>query len=390
VGYTSNFVTNPPTMETPEIQNSNLSSISSTGIKYRPLQVTRISDDGHIPTTYNYSAGLQRQLPGNMLLDVSYVGSQSRHLTLAEPFNFVAFGSASRPENQTNGTVKASNFYRPYLGYTGGTQYTMGTSTNYNALQTALNKRAGRFILGVTYTWGRALGVDAGHPTNNRVANYGPLGIDRNHVMTFNYIVDLPGLSKRMGFTNNIVGKQILDGWQYSGLTTMSSGTPLTPSYTVTGFSGPQLNRAITGSEDVAPRMVITCAPKLAHSDKTPDAFINTACFAPAQAGSLGMDSSNNVLRGPGTHQWDMSVFKKINFNETTYLQLRLEAFNVFNHTQWGTLSTAANFNAQGQITNLPSQLGAGGGAGRGGFGALTNIRANTQRIIQIAAKFYF
>ena len=102
------------------------------------------------------------------------------------------------------------------------------------------------------------------------------------------------------------------------------------------------------------------------------------------------MDSSFNALRGPGIHTWDMSVFKKINFTERTYVQLRLEAFNVFNHTQWGTLSAAAQFNAQGQITNLPEQLGAGGGAGRAGFGALTNIRANSQRIIQIAAKLYF
>jgi hypothetical protein len=389
VGYTSNFVTNPPTMETPEIQNSNLAGISSTGIKYRPLQVTRLSDDGHIPTTYNYSAGVQRQLPGNLILDVSYVGSQSRHLTLAEPFNFVALNSASKPENLlANGQTKASNFYRPYIGYTGGTQYTLGTSSNYNALQTALNKRAGRFILGVAYTWGRALGVDSGHIVNNRAANYGPLGIDRTHVLTFNYIVDLPSVSRRAGFTNNNVGKHILDGWQYSGLTTMSSGSPINVSYTVTGSSPQQLNRAITGSEDVAPRVQFTCAPKLAHGDKTLDKFINTSCFAPAAVGSQGMDSSFNALRGPGTHTWDMSVFKKINFTETRYLQLRLEAYNVFNHTQFSSVNTSVNFNAAGQITNLPTQLG--GAGGRFGFGSLNNIRANSQRIMQIAAKFYF
>jgi hypothetical protein len=326
-----------------------------------------------------------------MVLDVSYVGSQSRHLTLSEPFNFVPFGSASRPENLLpNGTTKPSNFYRPFIGYTGGQQFTTGTSANYNALQSSLNKRAGRFILGVAYTWSRALGVDCGHITNTRQACYGPLNIDRTHVLTFNYIVDLPNFSKHMGFMNNAVGKHILDGWQYSGLTSMQSGTPANVSYTVTGFSGPQLNRAITGSEDVAPRVRFTCAPKLSHDAKTPDLFINASCFAPAQAGSQGLDSSFNALRGPGIHQWDMSVFKKINFTESRYLQLRLEAYNVFNHTQWGTLNTSANFSAAGQITNTAALLGASGGAGRGGFGALTNIRANSQRIIQIAAKLYF
>jgi hypothetical protein len=157
-----------------------------------------------------------------------------------------------------------------------------------------------------------------------------------------------------------------------------------------TTLTGAALNRAITGSEDVAPRVQFTCAPKLSHDAKTPDQFINTACFAPPTPGSQGMDSSFNALRGPGTQQWDMSVFKKINFNEKTYVQLRLEAFNVFNHTQWGTLSTAATFNAAGQVSNTAAALGASGGAGRAGFGALTNIRANSQRILQIAAKFYF
>jgi len=250
-------------------------------------------------------------------------------------------------------------------------------------------------ILGVSYTWSRALGVDCGNIASNRNACYGPLSVDRTHVLTFNYVVDMPNFSKKMGFTNNVIGKQILDGWQYSGLTTMTSGAPNNVSISsmvLNGatLTGAALNRVLTGSEDVAPRVQFTCAPKMAHSDKTPDQFINTSCFGIPKVGSQGMDSSFNGIRGPGQNQWDMSIFKKVTFTEKSYLQLRLEAFNVFNHTQWGTLSTAATFNAAGQITNTAAALGASGGAGRAGFGALTNIRANSQRIVQIAAKFYF
>jgi hypothetical protein len=392
VGYTSNFATNPPSLETPQIQNGNLSGVSPSGVTYRPLAVSRISDDGHVPTVYNFSAGMQRQLPGNMIADVSYVGSLSRHLTMTEPFNYVPFNSAANPANLlANGTTKPSNYYRPYIGYVAGNQYTFGTSANYNALQTSLNKRAGRLLFGATYTWSRALGTDCGHITNTRQACYGPLALDRTNVLSFNYVYDIPLASKHLGFANNAVGKQILDNWTYSGITSMSSGAPANVTYSVTGLGAQQLNRNITGSEDVAPRVVFTCAPKMAHSDKTTTQFINTGCFAPAAVGSQGLDSSYNALRGPGIHQWDMSIFKKITFNrESTYLQLRLEAFNVFNHTQWGTLNTAAQFSAAGQLLNTAAQLGAGGGAGRGGFGALTNIRANSQRIVQIAAKFYF
>jgi hypothetical protein len=388
VGYTSNYATNPPTLTTPEIQNGNLSTIVGTNLVNRPLTVTRLSDDGHVPTVYNYSAGLQRELPGSMVLDVSYVGSQSRHLTLSEPFNFVALGSAWKPENLLpNGNVKPTNFYRPYLGYTGGQQFTTGTSASYNALQGSLNKRAGRLIVGVAYSWSRAQGVDAGHINNSRMANYGPLGLDRTHLLTFNYVLDLPRFSRHLGMDNGF-GKTMFDGWQYSGLTSMSSGSPTNITYTVTGVGAAALNRQITGSEDVAPRVRFLCDPKKSHADKTPDSFINTQCFAPALVGSQGFDSGYNQLRGPGIHQWDMSIFKKITFKESTYLQLRLEAYNVFNHTQWGTLNTAAQFSTAGALVNLPTQLG--GTGGRFGFGSLSNIRANSQRILQVAAKFYF
>jgi hypothetical protein len=73
---------------------------------------------------------------------------------------------------------------------------------------------------------------------------------------------------------------------------------------------------------------------------------------------------------------------------EKAYAQLRLEAFNVFNHTQWASFNSTIVFN-NGAVTNLPSAPGAPGG-GRFGFGALNATRATSFRILQIAAKFYF
>lgn len=106
-------------------------------------------------------------------------------------------------------------------------------------------------------------------------------------------------------------------------------------------------------------------------------------------------------MRGPGLNNWDMSVFKKfpLGRNEQRYLQFRLELYNAFNHTQWGsaTVGTAGfnntpTFDASGKITNLPSALG--GGGGRFGFGALNSVRtlagAGGPRQIQIGAKIYF
>src|SRR6185503_13347354 len=134
--------------------------------------------------------------------------------------------------------------------------------------------------------------------------------------------------------------------------------------------SGATLNRLITGSEDVGPRVFMTCNPNLSGDSRNIDAFINTSCFAPALKGSRGMDSGFNRLRGPGLHQWDMSVFKNILMGERVRAQLRLEAYNVFNHTQWGGFNSAMTFDsATGKVINLPSQLG--GTGGRFGFGSL-------------------
>jgi hypothetical protein len=419
VGYTTNFLTNPPDIQLSQIFYGNLSSIGTSGGSLFPLQVARISKDGHVPTVYNFSLGVQRQLPSQILLDVSYVGTQSRHLVEGVPFNAVPFGSAWQPENQdpalgkpvtTDGTTTLpANLYRPYPGYAGGLvtvgqstigTYAFGSSANYNALQVSANRRTGRNLqFGAAYTWSKALGnaerscgiAACGHPINTRAVNYGPLFLDRTQGLTFNYIYDIPSLARPISFLDNPVGRQVFGGWQLSGVSSFTVGAPLNPTYTLTAIGAAELNRRITGSEDFAPRVVLTCNPNKSRGDRTISAFIDTSCFAPAPKGSIGNDSGLNSVRGPGLNNWDMSLFKKFNYSENPnhYIQLRLEAYNVFNHTNWVTLNTAAQFDpVTGRLLN------AAGPTNRDGFGALTAVRAAGQpgsaRIIQLAAKIYF
>ena len=86
-----------------------------------------------------------------------------------------------------------------------------------------------------------------------------------------------------------------------------------------------------------------------------------------------------------------MSLFKKIQYGEgNRVIQLRVEAYNVFNHTNWTTLNTAAQFNpTTGALVNAANPI-----SNRDGFGALTAVRAAGQpgspRIIQLAGKIYF
>jgi len=415
IGYTTNFFTNPPDVQLSQTYYGNLSSIGNSAGLLFPLQVVQLAKDGHVPTVYNYSAGIQRELPLQIHLDVSYVGTQSRHLTELWPFNALPFGSAWLPQNQDptkaprfdGTTTLAPNLYRPYAGYAGGLStsgqssigtYAFGGSATYNGLQVSANRRAGRGLqFGAAYTWSKALGTTdgsadgRGHLTNTRQANYGPLSFDRTQGLTFNYIYDVPSLARTGSFLDNPVGRQIFGGWQVSGLSSFSVGAPLTLGYTLTGIGNAERNRRITGSEDFAPRVVLTCNPNLSRGDRTILAYIDTSCVTQAQKGSIGNDSGVNGVRGPGLNNWDVSLFKKIKYGESAqhYMQLRLETYNAFNHTNWASINSTAQINpTTGQVVNLPSAVG------RDGFGALTAVRATGtlggQRIIQLAGKFYF
>jgi hypothetical protein len=423
IGYTTNFFTNPPDVQLSQIYYGNLATIASSGGTLFPLQVPPIQKDGHVPGVYNFSVGIQRELPSQVLLDVSYVGTQSRHLIEDNPFNYLPFGSAWLPENQdpalgrpvtTDGTTTLpANLYRPYPGYAGGLSspafqsllgtFTFGSSANYNALQMSANKRTGRGLnFGATYTWSKAMGnaetscgvfggAPCGHPINTRKYNYGVLGLDRTQGLTFNYIYDIPGLARPGSFLDNSVGRQIFNGWQVSGLTSYSVGAPVTATYTLTGIGNAERNRRITGSEDFAPRVVLTCNPNLKGGDRTILAYINTSCIGPAAKGSLSTESGPNTLRGPGLQNWDVSLFKKFKYGENPqhYIQFRIEAYNIFNHTNWSAFNSTAQFNpTTGQIVNLPASVG------RDGFGALTTVRSGENlgapRIIQLAGKVYF
>ena len=409
-------IANPPVLRQAQVLYGNLSSIAASAQASFPVAASGISRDGHIPTVYNYSAGLQRELPKGVLLDVSYVGSQSRHIVMLVPFNDLPFGSAWLPQNQDptvapkfdGTTTLPADMYRPYLGMLGPTTSnisnqgyitTFGGSANYNALQMAVNRRAARGLqIGAQYSWAKALGTASGtsggnvgvFPVQIRKASYGPLSFDRTQSLSFNYIYDLPSVARKGSFLDNAAGRIVFGGWQFSGLTSISGGAPTNVTYSVTGVGASLLNREITGSEDIAPRVILTCNPN-GPGGGSLYSFVNTLCFAPAPKGSFGIDSGFDRIRGPGLNQWDMSLFKKVALGkeEARYIQLRLEAFNASNSAEWNTFNSSIQFNAAGQIMNLPAAKG-GPPGNRFGFGALNTVRANSQRILQIAAKLYF
>jgi hypothetical protein len=394
---------NPPSTNSPQFYYGTLGSIppASAGV-YFPANVNGFDKNGEIPTTYNYNITIQRELPFNVLFDIGYVGSIGNHVIYRRNYNSVPLGSAWLPQNQDplnanpqfdGSTTKAINFYRPYSGFADSNVIAFGANSNYHSMQMSANRRFGKDLtFGVAYTWSRSLGTttDDGtfnHPFDMRTADYGPLFFHRTHNLVFNWVYNLPSFVKGDGVAKGFA-KQVLNGWQVSGLVTMQSGQPDNLSFGIDGVGN--LNERFTGSVNVGARPIPT---NNFDYKKTDYSWIDASAAGfrpPGYKGSQGFDAGPRNVYRPGDHNWDMSIFKNFNYwknDENKYIQLRLEAFNAWNHTRFSDFNRSMTFSKDlTKVINLPNALG--GNGGRFGFGALNATR--DPRIIQLAAKIYF
>ncbi len=394
---------NPPSTVRPTLYFGNLSTIGQTAGTFFAPDVRGFDQGGNVPTTYQWNLSVQREVTKSISFEIGYVANRAIHLLSRSDLNIVPFGSAWAAANQDptvakptfdGNTTKAVNLYRPFPGYGAVSITGFGAYSNYNSMQIQVNKNYGKGgTFGIAYTWSKALGVASGdgdtlHPTNFRMANYSLLDFDIRQMLVFNYVYDVPGLARGKNFLDNVAGRLLFNGWQISGLTSLLGGQPAPITVAFTGLGGAAVNRIYTGSENIAPRAVLTGDPS-SVSNRTLDTYINTSVFKAPVVGSQGLESAQRIVTRPGVSNWDVSVFKNVPLGreKSRYLQLRLEMFNAPNHTQFNDFNRTVQFNrATGAIDNLPTAVG--GGGGRYGFGAITGAR--DPRIIQLATKLYF
>ncbi len=364
---------NAPLVNNPVLYYGNVNSYLQSQATLFPSNILGLSRSGEVPNVMNWSLGVQQQLWYKMLLDVAYVGTAGRHLMANRSINQTPYGTNFLPQNQDStspGKPLPINFLRPYPGF-GSIDIRDFTSTsNYHSMQTRLNRRFANSVqFGLVWTWSKAMDYADTRTTNLpiyaplRVWSYGKAGFDHTHNILVSYTWDLPRFTGRQP-----VLKNVLDRWQLSGISTFQSGVPLGISLTTTD------NADIAGGGDGV-RAVVLSNPILAKSDRTLTRFFDTSVFARPATGTYG-NAPKDVLRGPGLNNFDLSVVKKISLgSEDRVLQIRGEFYNAFNHTQFSSLDTTAQFNPAGQQVNTR-------------FGAL--IAANPARVIQVAMRLSF
>ncbi len=395
------LITNPPGLQSTTLQWGLAKDISPTGALYSPVGLAPNVYEWKTPVVYQWNFGVQYQLPANFVLDVSYVGSESRDLLQKRQINALPYGTTYLPSSQdpTRGqtctgcsplsstpganALPTDLLRSSYPGYAAINLWEFSAYANYKALQTTVSRRFTRGLMfSVNYTRSSAKGIAGGDWDGARIdgkdreANYGPLGQDRPHNFVTSFVYQIPKMSDgALGYLTN--------DWQVSGIYRWVSGAPYGVGYSISGIGAANL----TGSDQGA-RIVLNGNPGAGSSDDPYKQF-NTAVFTAPNYGSNGLESPRTYMNLPPINNLDLSISKSFPFGGSRRLEIRLDAFNALNHTQFSSINTTANFAFAGStvITNLPYDA-AGNLVNRNGFGTVSGVRA--ARNVQLMARFSF
>jgi hypothetical protein len=345
--------------------------------------------DNNDPSTDSYSFTISQRIPWSSLLEVAYVGNQSRNLLntsggAGSDQNLIPVGAMLSSNNKgVDPATLNSNNFRPLAGFTGAVSLaTNNLYANYNALQVKWMRSRGHAVMSVNYTFSKAMGiVNPTYDSFNLNNDYGVQANNRPHIFNAAYSYDF-GKRVRNKFAGGFV-----NGWQISGVTQVQSGTNLTgqrgENYgmnlngaKIPGTTFNVSNTSILGTPNILLTPIITCNPT---SNLGPHQFINPSCFTyPTQVGQNG-PTMLPVIYGPAYFNSDLGLFKNFVMGEHgKKLQIRIDGYNFLNHPLW-------SFNG-GSGLNL--SFASNGTPNNPFFGTVTAKQGH--RIVQLAANFYF
>jgi len=313
-------------------------AIPATARVPTPLDTQTSVFNPHIrnPYTQRFSFEMQRQLPGRFIFDSSYVGSLGRKLFVTEDLNPIV----------SPGPPAVRRF--PLLGIR---RYrTSGANSSYNSLQLRLDKGFSRGLQFTTsYTWSKFIDstsevfatTNSGAATASVPAfqgglalDRGPSDYDRTHRLVVSYIWDIPGFKEGMF-------KNVLGGWQLTGVTSFQSGAPFT---LINGFDRNADGLATADRPDIgnpnAPhntRAIVssTCSTGFLNPDTKSCVTPNDVYVVQGTGFPNARTIGRNTERSNWTKNFDMNMFKVFRFTERFRLQYTISAFNVFNHPQF-------------------------------------------------------
>jgi hypothetical protein len=351
VPFSANVTLNDVLLSNPKTAAATGNTLS---LPLLPSDITGLAKDSYAnPRSTQFSLGVQHELFKQSILSVSYVGTQNRHQNVWQEINLPDYNALPALVSKTSALP-----YNELVPYQGFHQLRLAENTangHYNSLQADYRSQVKDLTLQVGYTYSNSLDAASGNGGNgydlNNTSNpyvgwrydYGPSPFDRRHVAFVNFVYQLPILKN----SPNSFARSVLGGWQIAGVGSMMSGAPIDIVY------NGQSAASIVPNARMRPDLVGTIkTPHTVNQWVTKDAF---AAPAPGTWGNLGHDA----IRGPGRHNWNLSLSKSFEFSAErgSHLEIRADFNNAFNHTQLvgnvqqGGMTNDINNDSFGQIT---------------------------------------
>lgn len=386
---------NPPYQQTCTVTGINIANpvpggnctaaASNTSPRLRAIQ-----SDWKTPYMQHWSLDVQHAFTPKTLVTIGYYGSKGVNQIGSYELNDLppgyaislgptacATGASTTPTTWCHepGTFFSSTAssaildqIRPFKGYRGINMITPQYNSNYHSLQASATQRFRNSQINLAYTWSKALTdnqSDRSHAPQDSYdikSEMGRAALDRRHVFTANWFYELPFFRNDRGLAGMILG-----GWELQGIATYQTGLP----WTVTTSSYDPAGIGFVPQFVAGGRPMQLCDPNQGANHTQLDWF-NTACFTPnPQPGdtvaNIPGSAGRGIVEGPPMRKVDLTLSKNFRFTETMRLQLRAEAYNAFNWTNFRSLSTNVTSSTFGRVTT-----------------------ARDPRTMQFGVKFYF
>ncbi|HEY0265033.1 MAG TPA: TonB-dependent receptor [Granulicella sp.] len=312
-----------------------LANLQNEGVISKEVVNTSINGDFPDPYSVQWMFGVEQQLPLQHRIEIDYVGNRGlkENMTITKNLPDRVTGALARPD--------FSQFRYYYAG----------DASNYHGLQVQMVKAPWHGLsYGASYAWSRSMAfadanllLQANPQDNDKIrADYGRTPFDIRNRFTGNFVYE-PKITSWTGWTSR-PAKLLLDGWQVSGLFKANSGLPVN-----------LINSSSSYSSD-RPDAVIGVARYLPVS-ATSRQYLNTKAFAavPISAASSAQIRGGNLHRDdinlPSTFTLDLTAGKTFELTDTVHFQLKADAFNILNRTNYSTLVTDTSSTQFGQLT---------------------------------------
>ncbi|MGO4883764.1 MAG: TonB-dependent receptor domain-containing protein [Bryobacteraceae bacterium] len=293
--------------------------------------------DPHAPTPYvqQWNAGFQHEFAAHILGELSYVGSKGTHLGRFRQFNTPLQTETGADLSPRPGDLQSLRTW-PSLGEIIQRQHIANSS--YNALQAKAEKRlTGRVSLLASFVWSKSIDdadtVIPGFYDSVGAQDENNLRLERA-LSSFNvgrrisggYVIGLPAV-RALG--------PVWKNWQLTGDVTLQDGMPMSVFY----YAFDPANTGLPNRPDIVPGVPLT----LPRGQRTTNEFFNTAAFTAPAPYTFG-NAGRNIVNGPGNNVFDMALHRRFPVRDRGALEFRAEAFNIFNHPNWGVPGTYADF----------------------------------------------